>query len=265
MAETEIKYCGVCGISNETKLVKWCGKMQCNLCSKHYAQLYRNGRITDPTSDTTHDPNKYIIHDDYVEIELYDYETKTVKVGKIDLEDLDRCKPHKWAVSGNYVKARIDKKNTSMHRFLLGYDGELDIDHINRDKLDNRRSNLRIVTRATNLGNNNGKGVWQIDNCKWRAAFVRYGEYHCVGTFLTEEEANAAVDKAKKAIDENEDELARNFEQNIKPNATGISRLPSGRYKASFWRNGKKYNVGTYDTIEEAIEKRNNAKMEAAA
>lgn len=40
-----------------------------------------------------------------------------------------------------------------MHRVVLGYDGPLDVDHFNRNSLDNRRANLRAVTRSVNTKN----------------------------------------------------------------------------------------------------------------
>jgi hypothetical protein len=40
-----------------------------------------------------------------------------------------------------------------MHREVLGYSGQQDIDHINHCGTDNRRSNLRVVTRSENLLN----------------------------------------------------------------------------------------------------------------
>jgi len=57
--------------------------------------------------------------------------------------------------SGIYaVRNTIDRDGVNrtirMHRSVLGYEGPLDIDHINRNPLDNRRENLRIVTRSEN-------------------------------------------------------------------------------------------------------------------
>lgn len=40
-----------------------------------------------------------------------------------------------------------------MHRVVIGYEGPLDIDHINHNALDNRRCNLRITTRSENVLN----------------------------------------------------------------------------------------------------------------
>lgn len=50
------------------------------------------------------------------------------------------------------VECSVDgmHRDIRMHRVVAGYDGPLDIDHINRNPLDNRRANLRIVTRSAN-------------------------------------------------------------------------------------------------------------------
>ncbi len=54
-----------------------------------------------------------------------------------------------------YRWKRIGSKRTiiSMHRYIAGFPDGMVIDHINHNGLDNRRSNLRIVTRAENLRN----------------------------------------------------------------------------------------------------------------
>jgi len=63
---------------------------------------------------------------------------------------------YKWKAkpngSGTHVYAVRESKGRTvrMHRVVLGYDGPLDIDHINRDPLDNRRVNLRVATRSVN-------------------------------------------------------------------------------------------------------------------
>lgn len=49
-----------------------------------------------------------------------------------------------------YVASTIKKKSVLMHRFVMGAKGEDIVDHINGDKTDNRRANLRFVTKAQN-------------------------------------------------------------------------------------------------------------------
>jgi len=69
-----------------------------------------------------------------------------------------------------------DEKKVRMHRFLLGEDDSRFVDHINRDRLDNRRENLRYVTHSQNRFNasknpSNKSGVkgvyWSKERQKW--------------------------------------------------------------------------------------------------
>ncbi len=66
-----------------------------------------------------------------------------------------------WYVdSDGYAAGSVNGKRALMHRVILGLDDERMGDHANFDRLDNRRANLRIATRAQN-GWNRGK---RIDN-----------------------------------------------------------------------------------------------------
>ena len=85
------------------------------------------------------------------------------KYALIDDEDYDLIAAHKWWYNTNgyaYTTKRVDgkNKNTMMHHFIMPREG-LTIDHISGNTLDNRRSNLRYLTHAGNLRNNDAKGV----------------------------------------------------------------------------------------------------------
>lgn len=89
--------------------------------------------------------------------------------------------------------------NVSLHREIMHPSDGVEIDHANRDPLDNRRSNLRACTRAENARNTHKKratatglrGVYP--NRNGFAAHIRYGgRRHHLGTFATAEEAYAA-------------------------------------------------------------------------
>lgn len=77
----------------------------------------------------------------------------------------------------------------------------LEIDHINRDKTDNRITNLRVVTASENCRNRSKPrgcysefvGVTWNKNCKkWQASLVSGGRLIHIGTFSTEQDAASA-------------------------------------------------------------------------
>ncbi|MCJ7663057.1 MAG: HNH endonuclease [Desulfobacterales bacterium] len=86
------------------------------------------------------------------------------------------------------------KNHLQMHRLILPAPDGFVIDHINGNGLDNRRSNLRVVTRSQNMHNQRKqrnsssrfKGVCKDGN-RWRAAITVP-----IGVFDTEEEAAVA-------------------------------------------------------------------------
>ena len=127
----------------------------------------------------------------------------------IDAGDVDRVKSIAWTLDPRgYVAGRPAgfRTSTTLHRWLMlnGEKGGPVVDHIDGDKLNNRRANLRLCsqadnTRNTRLGRNNtsgAKGVSLDVNGKWRARIWKDRKEIRIGTFDTAEEALAAYDKA---------------------------------------------------------------------
>ena len=95
---------------------------------------------------------------------------KEGEVVQIDKADYPALKMYKWRIlrqvrdgyTKKYVVAHIYEnkqwygpKTIYMHRIIMLPPSDLVIDHINGDGLDNRRVNLRIVTKAQNALNRN--------------------------------------------------------------------------------------------------------------
>lgn len=76
------------------------------------------------------------------------------KFAKVSPEDYALCVGHKWYYRNGYALAVINKKEVRMHRYvMMETDPNYVIDHRNRDRLDNRRSNLRRFTLKQNANN----------------------------------------------------------------------------------------------------------------
>lgn len=110
-----------------------------------------------------------------------------------------------------YMNLTVNSKNVSksLHRLVaLTFLGQsnLDVDHINGDKTDNRLCNLRYVTsRENNLFKKNVKGYHKCTTTgKWKAEISIDGKRVWLGRHNSEKEAQEAYNKAKsKAVNKN--------------------------------------------------------------
>jgi hypothetical protein len=127
----------------------------------------------------------------------------------VDTADYDFLARFKWFVSVNgYPSARVNKQTITMHQLLLGKNGRLDIDHFNQDKLDNRRMNLRWVSRSVNNANvdvrgNSASGFKGVRLARkggqWHAQIRVAGRQTFLGAFPTPELAARAFVRAHEA------------------------------------------------------------------
>jgi hypothetical protein len=135
----------------------------------------------------------------------------------IDDIDFERVNQHKWHAfyhkdTKSYYACHTPNYASPiyMHRFILKAKKGKTLDHINHNTLDNRRKNLRPVTRTQNNLNcrklrnasSTYKGVcWNKYHGKWVAVFTAKGKTNFLGYHSIPEEAAKAYDKAAYAFD----------------------------------------------------------------
>jgi len=130
----------------------------------------------------------------------------------LDVSDMELVCEHRWSAhkEGNsfYVASSAKVKRGKIHRLILDTPCGLDTDHINREGLDNRRCNLRTVTRSQNnlntvslKGSSSYLGVsWHNSANKWEAYLWINGNKKHVGLFIVERDAGIA--RAKEFVKE---------------------------------------------------------------
>lgn len=125
----------------------------------------------------------------------------------IDLEDVENLKKYTWSLTPDgYARTKINKKHFLMHRIIMKCPSNKVIDHINRNRLDNRKSNLRICTILENCHNkniptNNKSGfagvIFNKKSKKWKAYIMCNGINYHLGFYLDKKEAIQARKKAE--------------------------------------------------------------------
>ncbi len=147
-----------------------------------------------------------------MKIPVYKY-GKVVAHALVDASNYVRFAAYRWRLKDGYAvrSTTVDgkKRTIYMHREVLGLvhgDG-IKCDHENGNKLDNRRSKLRICTvRQNNCNRGPLKGQYSgvcFDRHagKWRAqTTIRRTQYH-LGLYDSEDKAASAVDLAKRILD----------------------------------------------------------------
>lgn len=129
-----------------------------------------------------------------------------------DLEDYDKIKDYCWNVRKTknrkgYVSTDTKNGKIEMHRFLMGFPKNMDVDHINGLPYDNRKENLRICTHQQNIMNsklskNNKSGktgvCWVNREEKWLATITINNKQKFLGYFDNFDDAVKAREEAEE-------------------------------------------------------------------
>ena len=131
--------------------------------------------------------------------------TNTNREILLDPEDYELISKYIWRETVQGYAVSSMKPNIRMHGLITGCDESLCVDHINHNKLDNRRVNLRTCTISQNQMNRQPskgksskyKGVSYDKRRKcWAVGFEKDNQRYFVGRFQEEDEAAIAYNKA---------------------------------------------------------------------
>lgn len=189
------RFCSQCG-----RVLKPFERNSRNLCKKHLHQFEKFGEFKDNNPRGVFDPNEIKILKDHAEIDTYDSYGNVMHTFLLDIEDVKYLEGHKWRSiikRKNYACPYLGTGHTVYFHKLILDNPKQQVDHINRNTLDNRKSNLRIVSNSVNMYNqdlrsNNTSGfigVTKLKNNKWKAEISWHKKRYCSPKYDSLEEA----------------------------------------------------------------------------
>jgi len=120
----------------------------------------------------------------------------------VDDEDFEYINKYSWYLVRGRAATFNNGKTVYMYRLIMNPAKDMEIDHINHDKLDNRKANLRVCTRLQNTWNSKVhkdnvtgfRGV-SLQGDKYMAQVSVDGDRVFLGRFDSPKEAASAYNK----------------------------------------------------------------------
>ena len=192
-------------VSNGRKCIRWicdcdCGTKDYIVYGNNLKRGYtkscgclrkENSHILNQQKNTFEIKENYVIGYDISNNKFY-----------IDIEDLEKVKKYYWHKEGDggftsYLPME-NGKQIKLHRYIMDCCDGYVVDHINHDRFDNRKSNLRIVSTMDNLKNvplksNNTSGCpgvcWNKNKQKWIVRITVNKKVIYLGYYINFEDA----------------------------------------------------------------------------
>jgi hypothetical protein len=201
MKKSENIKCPIEGCKNNATYSR---KLDMYLCSSHKAYYWKHGTLPERAKTAS---NKIEVKEDTFEIILTDRFSNEKGRATVDLEDLEKVRNYKWYLTSHGYCAHRSAENgiIYLHRLILGLNKEEEeiIDHIDNNKLNNKKVNLRKCSYEENAMNRYSRkekpsssgfrGVYWFEKDEvWTATIVIKSKEIRIGSFKTKEEAIAA-------------------------------------------------------------------------
>jgi len=190
---------------NETKIISSRWKYKCQCDCGNITSVRKDSICSGHTISCGHCLDPIEIERNVIKLFLKNSGNYTI----IDTEDYHKIKEYHWGerIHG-YVAGCKNKKRIYLHRLILDVVNtpDVSIDHINGNKLDNRKCNLRVCAHSQNTKNhripiNNTSGIlgvwWHKQNKKWVAEIWANGKKYYLGCFIDIKEANKVRQEAE--------------------------------------------------------------------
>jgi hypothetical protein len=172
--ENGIRSCDVCGATNNVVFYR----RKTYLCRGHRKQMYTLGY----TKPMKRELINFEDFEDRTEIIIRNNLHEETCRAIVNLEDSEKVRTKSWCLANTgYIVSNTDSDYVLLHRFITSVDKGLYIDHMDHDKLNNRRENLRICTNQENARNsklsiNSTSGVsgviWSKYHKSWEPSIV---------------------------------------------------------------------------------------------
>lgn len=148
---------------------KYCGGKHYarNLCKVHYVRWQKGYTMDIPLKVQK---NEYEIIGEDAIVTFYDKKHNPKGTFLISVGDIELIKNRKWSEMNTGYIASYEKGSNPilLHRFLMDCPDGLVVDHINHNRKDNRRENLRVCTQKENMENSEPKlGQSGVRGIRW--------------------------------------------------------------------------------------------------
>lgn len=140
-------------------------------------------------------------------------------IARVDDEDYVWLSKYSWRYHGGYAERSYKHKKIRMHREIMRCPRGKQLDHINMDTVDNRKSNLRFCTKSEN-GRNRPKPKHNTSGFKgvhWYKALKKWQVY----TMLDRKKIHIGYfDKLKQAVIAHNEAIKKYHGKFAHPNPT---------------------------------------------